>query len=65
MYNRLHDYGKGQKVNRRFSWDEMYLIWNKRLEGGRVMTDVEIAKLLGRSLQSIQIKRHKMVKEGY
>jgi len=30
------------------------------LTGGRILTDVEIAKLLNRSLQAIQLKRHKM-----
>jgi hypothetical protein len=59
-YNQLHDYSKDQKANRRFSWDEMYLIWNRKLKGGRELSDIEIAKLLKRSLQSIQLKRHKM-----
>jgi hypothetical protein len=39
----------------------MYLIWNKRLQGGRILTDIEIAKFLKRSLQAIQLKRHKML----
>lgn len=60
-YNQLHNYATKATHNARYTRDEMYLIWNKRLQGGRILTDVEIAKFLKRSLQAIQLKRHKMV----
>jgi len=60
MYNQEHDYATRETHGKRFTWSEMYLICNKRLTGGRILTDVEIAKLLQRSLQSVQLKRHKM-----
>jgi hypothetical protein len=63
-YNRKHRYGSKGTEKRRYTREEMYLIWHKRLQGGRILTDVQIAKLLKRSLQGIQLKRHKMVKGG-
>jgi hypothetical protein len=59
-YNQKHQYATDETKGKKYSWSEMYLIWNKRLTGGRILTDVEIAKLLNRSLQAIQLKRHKM-----
>jgi hypothetical protein len=63
QYNQEHNYSTSETRGKEFTWTEMYLIWNKQLKGGRILTDVEIAKLLKRSLQSIQLKRHKMKKE--
>ena len=59
-YNRLHTYATKETKGTKYTWSEMYLIWNKRLKGGRILTDIEIAKILKRSLQAIQLKRHKM-----
>jgi hypothetical protein len=64
QYNHRHDYTTYETANKKFTWTEMYLIWNKRLKGGRILTDVEIAKILQRSLQSVQLKRHKMRVSG-
>jgi len=64
IYNQDHNYATEETAGKKFSWTEMYLIWNKRLTGGRILTDVEIAKLLKRSLQSVQLKRHKMKMSG-
>lgn len=64
QYNHEHDYSTKQTSRKRFTREEMFLIWHKRLTGGRVLTDPQIAKLLKRSLQSVQLKRHKMVNEG-
>ena len=64
-YNQMHKYATKETHGKKFSWTEMYLIWNKRLKGGRILIDVEIAKLLSRSLQAIQLKRHKMKMEGW
>lgn len=63
QYNHEHDYTTHETANKKYTWTEMYLIWNKRLKGGRILTDVEIAKILQRSLQSVQLKRHKMKME--
>lgn len=59
-YNQKHQYATEETKGKKYTWAEMYLIWNKRVQGGRILTDVEIAKFLNRSLQSIQLKRHKM-----
>lgn len=59
-YNRKHQYSTDETRGKKFTWSEIYLIWNKKLQGGKILTDVKIAKLLNRSLQSIQLKRHKM-----
>ena len=64
-YNQAHDYATKDTRRAGYTWTEMYLIWNKRLKGGRILVDVEIAKLLSRSLQAIQLKRHKMKMEGW
>ena len=63
-YNRLHKYGIKETEGKKYTWAEMYLIWNKRLKGGRILTDIEIAKILQRSLQAVQLKRHKMKMKG-
>jgi len=63
-YNQLHKYATKETEGKKYTWAEMYIIWNKRIKGGRILTDVEIAKLLQRSLQAIQLKRHKMNVEG-
>jgi hypothetical protein len=63
-YNQLHKYATKETEGKKYTWGEMYLIWNKRMKGGRILTDIEIAKLLQRSLQAIQLKRHKMNVEG-
>lgn len=60
QYNQLHDYATKDIHGSSYTWSEMYLIWNKKMQGGRVLTDIEIAKFLKRSLQAIQLKRHKM-----
>lgn len=60
QYNRVHKYATKETEGKKYSWAEMYLIWNKKLEGGKIITDVKIAKVLKRSLQGIQLKRHKM-----
>jgi hypothetical protein len=59
-YNQEHNYSIKGTRGTKYTWAEMYLIWNKRLKGGRVLTDIEIAKILRRSLQAVQLKRHKM-----
>ena len=59
-YNRVHVYATKETNGRKYTWSDMYLIWNKRLTGGRILTDIEIAKILQRSLQGIQLKRYKM-----
>jgi hypothetical protein len=59
-YNQEHDYGVKGTRGVKYTWAEMYLIWNKQLKNGRILTDVEIAKILHRSLQAVQLKRHKM-----
>lgn len=59
-YNHRHDYSTEETRGKKYTWSEMYIIHNKRLQGGRILTDVEIAKLLKRSLQGIQLKAHKM-----
>lgn len=64
QYNQLHDYATEETHGKKYTWAEMYLIWNKKMQGGRILTDVEIAKRLNRSLQAIQLKRHKMNIEG-
>jgi hypothetical protein len=64
-YNQKHNYGTKETQGKRYTWTEMYLILRKRLKGGRILTDIEIAKLLKRSLQAIQLKRHKIKMEGY
>jgi len=61
QYNQEHVYTTKETRGKEYTWAEMYLIFNKRLKGGRILTDVEIAKLLHRSLQGIQLKRHKMM----
>lgn len=63
-YNKKHQYATDETRGKKFTWSEMYLIWNKKLQGGSILTDVRIAKLLKRSLQSIQLKRYKMKYEG-
>jgi hypothetical protein len=64
-YNHRHDYTTHETNRKKFTWTEMYLIWTKRLRGGRILTDPEIARILNRSLQSVQLKRHKMAKEAH
>jgi hypothetical protein len=59
-YNKKHDYSTKETKGKRYTWAEMYVIWNCRLRGGKLLKDIEIAKLLNRSLQAIQLKRHKM-----
>lgn len=59
-YNRIHVYATKETEGKKYTWGEMYVIWNKKLKGGRILTDIEIAKLLKRSLQAIQLKRHKI-----
>ena len=63
-HNHKHNYATEETHRRKFTWTEMYLIWNKRLKGGRVLIDTEIANILQRSLQSVQLKRHKMKMGG-
>lgn len=65
QYNQEHDYATKETRGKKYMWSEMYLIWNKRMRGGRILTDVEIAKILNRSLQAIQLKRYKMTKGEY
>lgn len=60
-HNKANDYSTQATHNTRYTREEMYLILNKRIQGGRILTDVEIAKFLKRSLQAIQLKRHKML----
>jgi len=60
QYNQEHNYATKETKGKKFTWAEMYLIWNKQMQNGKILTDVQIAKLLKRSLQSIQLKRHKM-----
>ena len=64
-YFQEHDYSTPDTQRKKYTWAEMYLVWNKKLQGGRILTDIEIAKVLSRSLQSIQLKRHKMSKKEY
>jgi hypothetical protein len=67
-YNQKHRYGTKETQGKRYTLSEMCLILNKRwseLKGGRLLTDVEIAKLLKRSLQAIQLQRYKIKRERY
>lgn len=61
-YNHLHTYSTKETHRTGYTWAEMYLIWNRKLnvKGARELSDIEIAKFLKRSLQAIQLKRHKM-----
>lgn len=59
-YNRIHVYATKETEGKKYTWSDMYLIWHKSMIGGKIISDIKIAKLLKRSLQAIQLKRHKM-----
>lgn len=64
-----NDYNKrnrryAEKANKKFTWSDTYLIWNRKLQGGKELTDIQIAKVLKRSVQSVQLKRYKMKQKG-
>ena len=39
-HNQKHQYATKETKGKKYTWMEMYLIWNKRLTRGRILTDV-------------------------
>lgn len=58
-------YAKDQPAMRPFTATDIYLIMRRRLKGGNILSDIQIAKLLKRSVQSVQMKRFKLTQSGW